>query len=182
MLPMKYIPQLIGHTFGIAYLDIHVVVGVAIYPVIDAAILDVVFQFNRESSVSLAFGKLGALHLEGWDMMGYDNLICLLQGDPGPQCGYDEVNVTYMYYGIIIAVDIRAYFKAIAIVQLCDVVELVELMVAHTGYYLLVVLRCPVPEGMFGIVVIPQVADVASQNENVPCHLQTVSSWLFYGK
>ena len=73
MLPMKYIPHLIGHTFGIAYLDIHVVVGVAIYPVIDAAILDVVFQFNRESSVSLAFGKLGALHLEGWDMMGYDN-------------------------------------------------------------------------------------------------------------
>lgn len=73
MLPMKYIPQLIGHAFGIAYLDIHVVVGVAIYPVIDAAILDVVFQFNRESSVSLAIGKLGALHLEGWDMMGYDN-------------------------------------------------------------------------------------------------------------
>ena len=74
MLPMKYIPQLIGHTFGIAYLDIHVVVGVAIYPVIDAADLDIVFQFNRESSVSLAFGKLGALHLEGWDMMGYDNI------------------------------------------------------------------------------------------------------------
>ena len=73
MLPMKYIPQLIGHTFSIAYLDIYIVVGVAIYPVIDAAILDVVFQFNRESSVSLAFGKLGALHLEGWDMMGYDN-------------------------------------------------------------------------------------------------------------
>ena len=85
-------------------------------------------------------------------------IICLLQGNPGPQSSYDEVNVAYMYYGIIIAVDIRAYFKTIAIVQLCDVVELVELMVAHTGYYLLVVLRCPVPEGMFGIVVIPQVA------------------------
>ena len=67
-------------------------------------------------------------------------IICLLQGDPGPQCGYDEVNVTDMYYGIIIAVDIGAYFKTIAIVKLCDVVELVELMVAHTGYYLLVVL------------------------------------------
>ena len=101
-------------------------------------------------------------------------IICLLQGNPGPQCGYDEVNVTYMYYGIIIAVNIRTYFKAIAIVQLCDVVELVELMVAHTGYYLLVVLRCPVPEGMFGIVVIPQVADVASQNENISCYLQGI--------
>lgn len=101
-------------------------------------------------------------------------IICLIQGDPGPQCGYDEVNVTYMYYGIIIAVDIRAYFKAIAIVQFCDVVELVELMVAHTGYYLMVILRCPVPEGMFGIVVIPQVADVTSHNENFPRHLQGI--------
>ena len=73
MLPMKYISQLIGYTFGIAYLDINVIVGVTIYPVIDVAVLDVVFQFNRESSVSLAIGKLGALHLEGWDMMGYDN-------------------------------------------------------------------------------------------------------------
>ena len=73
MLPMKYIPQLIGHTFGIANLDIHVVVGVAIYPVIDAAILDVVFQFHCESSIGLAVGKFWALHLEGWDMMGYDN-------------------------------------------------------------------------------------------------------------
>ena len=73
MLPMKYISQLIGHAFGIAYLDIYVVVGVTVYPVIDAADLDIVFQFNRESSVSLAFGKLGALHLEGWYMMGYDN-------------------------------------------------------------------------------------------------------------
>ena len=67
-------------------------------------------------------------------------IICLLQGDSGPQSSYDEINVAYMYYGIIIAVDIRTYFKAIAIFKLCDVVELVELMVAHTGYHLLVVL------------------------------------------
>ncbi len=74
MLPMKYIPQLIGHTFGITYLDNHVVVGVAIYPVIDAADLDVVLQFNRESSVILAYGKLRALYLEGSNMMGCANL------------------------------------------------------------------------------------------------------------
>ena len=54
-------------------------------------------------------------------------IICLLQGNPGPQCSDYEVYVTYMHHGIIIAVDIRAYFKTIAIVQLCDVVELVEL-------------------------------------------------------
>ena len=73
-LSTKYIPQLIGHTFGITYLDNHVVVGVAIYPVIDAADLDVVLQFKRESSVILAYGKLGALYLEGSNMMACDNL------------------------------------------------------------------------------------------------------------
>ena len=73
-LSMKYRPQLIWHTFGITYLDIHVVVGVAIYPMIDAADLDVVLQFNRENSVILAYGKLGALYLEGSNMMGCDNL------------------------------------------------------------------------------------------------------------
>ena len=72
MLPMKQISQLIGHALGIAYLDIHVVVGVTVYPEIDAAALDIVLQFNRESSVSLAVSKLGTLHLEGWNMMGYD--------------------------------------------------------------------------------------------------------------
>ena len=67
-------------------------------------------------------------------------IICLLQGNHGPKRRDDEINVAYMHYGVIIAVDIRTYFKTIAIFKLCDVVKLVELMVAHTGYYLLVVL------------------------------------------
>lgn len=71
---MKDIAQLIGHTFGVAYLDVHVVMGVTIYPEIDAANLDIIFQFHNERSVGLAVGKLRALHLEGWYMMGYDNL------------------------------------------------------------------------------------------------------------
>jgi hypothetical protein len=71
---MKDIAQLIGHTFGVAYLDIHVVMGVTINPEIDTAILDIFFKFHNEGSVGLAIGKLGTLHLEGWHMMGYDNL------------------------------------------------------------------------------------------------------------
>ena len=43
---MKDIAQLIGHTFGVAYLDIHVVMGVTINPEIDTAILDIFFK-NR---------------------------------------------------------------------------------------------------------------------------------------
>ena len=71
MLSMKDIPQLIGHTFCVAYLDIHIVMRMTIYPEINPAILDVVFQFHSESSIGLAVGKFWALHLEGWDMMGY---------------------------------------------------------------------------------------------------------------
>lgn len=71
---MKDIAQLIGHAFGVAYLDIHVVMGVTINPEIDTAILDIFFKFHNEGSVGLAIGKLGTLHLEGWHMMGYDNL------------------------------------------------------------------------------------------------------------
>ena len=74
MLTMKDIVQLIGHAFGVAYLDVHVVMGVTIYPEINVAILDIIFQFHNERSVGLAVGKLRALHLEGWHMMGYDNL------------------------------------------------------------------------------------------------------------
>ena len=67
-------------------------------------------------------------------------VVCLLQGDLCPQCRYDEVNVSYMYDSVIIAVDIRTYFKTITVVKLGDVVEFVKLMIAHTGYHLLVVL------------------------------------------
>ena len=56
---MKDIAQLIGHTFGVAYLDIHVVMGVTINPEIDTAILDIFFKFHNEGSVGLAIGKLG---------------------------------------------------------------------------------------------------------------------------
>lgn len=47
---------------------------VTIYPVIYAAILDIIFQFHCEGSVCLAISKPGTLHLEGWYMMTYNNL------------------------------------------------------------------------------------------------------------
>lgn len=74
MLSMKDIPQLIGYTLGIAYLYIRIVVRVSIYPVINAAILDIIFQFHGEGSIGLAVGKLGTLHLERRNMVGYYNL------------------------------------------------------------------------------------------------------------
>lgn len=74
MLSMKDIPQLIGYTLGIAYLYIRVVVRVSIYPVINAAIFDIIFQFHGEGSIGLAVGKLGTSHLERRNMVGYYNL------------------------------------------------------------------------------------------------------------
>lgn len=78
MFSMKDIAQLIGHTSGVTNLDIHIVVRVAIYPVVDAAVFDVVFQLYRESSIGMAVGKPWALHLERWNMMGHDNLFARL--------------------------------------------------------------------------------------------------------
>ena len=74
MLSMKDISQLIGYTLGIAYLYIRVVVRVSIYPVINAAIFDIIFQFHGEGSIGLAVGELGTLHLERRNMVGYYNL------------------------------------------------------------------------------------------------------------
>ena len=71
---MKNIAQLIGHTLSITYLDIYIVMGMTIDPEIDVAILDIIFQFHNEGSVGLTVGKLRALHLEGWNMMGDDYL------------------------------------------------------------------------------------------------------------
>ena len=61
---MKDIAQLIGHTFGVAYLNIYIVMRMTVYPVINIAILDIVSQFHHEDSVDLAIGELWALHLE----------------------------------------------------------------------------------------------------------------------
>ena len=87
---------------------------------------------------------------------------------------YEEVDVSNVNNIIIIAVNIGTYFKTIAIVKLGNVIVFVELMVAHAGYNLLIVLRSPVPEGMLGIVLVSQVANVSSQNENISCYLQGI--------
>lgn len=101
-------------------------------------------------------------------------IICFLQWNFRPQCCYEEVDVSNVNNCIIIAVNIGTYFKTIAIVKLGNVIVFVELMVAHAGYDLLIVLRSPVPEGMFGIVLVSQVANVSSQNENISCYLQGI--------
>ncbi len=48
-----------------------------IYPEVNTAILDIIFQFYGKGSVSMTVGKLGTLHLERRNMMS-DNYLCYL--------------------------------------------------------------------------------------------------------
>lgn len=53
-------------------------------------------------------------------------IICLLQWNFRPQCCYEEVDVSYVYNCIVIAVNIGTYFKTKAIVKLGNVIVFVE--------------------------------------------------------
>ena len=78
MLVGEYIAQLVGQALGVAYPGIDVGVRVSVYPIVNAAIGDVVLQFYSESPVCLAALKLGMEHTERRHMMGDDHLMgCL---------------------------------------------------------------------------------------------------------
>ena len=75
MLIREHIAQLVGQALGIAYPDIDVGVRVPVYPIVNAAVGDIVLQFYGERSVCLAALKLGVEHTERRHMMGNDNLM-----------------------------------------------------------------------------------------------------------
>ena len=78
MLVGEYIAQLVGQALGVAYPGIDVCVRVSVYPIVNAAIGDIVLQFDGERPVCPAALKLGVEHTERRHMMGDDNLMgCL---------------------------------------------------------------------------------------------------------
>ena len=78
MLVGEDIAQLVGQALGVAYPGIDVGVRVSVYPIVNAAVGDIVLQFYGERSVCLAALKLGVEHTERRYMMGDDNLMgCL---------------------------------------------------------------------------------------------------------
>ena len=78
MLVGENITQLVGQAWGVAYPGIDVGVRVSVYPIVYAAVGDIVLQFYGERSVCLAALKLGVEHTERRHMMGDDNLMgCL---------------------------------------------------------------------------------------------------------
>jgi hypothetical protein len=64
------------------------------------------------------------------------------------------------------------YFTHCTILHACQVIELIELMVAWDDKYLLIVLRSPVPERMNMIILITQVSDVSGKNEDGPIYFK----------
>ena len=78
MLVGEDIAQLIGQALGVAYPDIDVCVRVSVYPIVNAAVGDIVLQFYGERPVCLTALKLGVEHTERRHMMCDDNLMgCL---------------------------------------------------------------------------------------------------------
>ena len=75
MLVGEDIAQLVGQALGVAYPGIDVGVRVSVYPIVNAAVGDIVLQFYGERSVCLAALKLGVEHTERWHMMCDDNLM-----------------------------------------------------------------------------------------------------------
>ena len=74
----EHIAQLVGQALGVANPIIDVCVRVSVYPIVNAAVGDIVLQFYGERPVCLAALKLGVEHTERWHMMCNDNLMgCL---------------------------------------------------------------------------------------------------------
>ena len=79
MLIGEDIAQLVGKALGVAYPGIDVCVRVPVYPIVNAAVGDIVLQFYGERPVCLAALKLGVEHTERRYMMGDDNLMSSLR-------------------------------------------------------------------------------------------------------
>ena len=75
MLVGEDIAQLVGQALGVAYPGIDVCVRVSVYPIVNAAVGDIVLQFHGERPVCFAALKLGVEHTERWHMMCDDNLM-----------------------------------------------------------------------------------------------------------
>lgn len=60
----KYISQLIRQALCVTYPCINIIMRVTVYPIVDAAVCDIVLQLYCECSVCLAALKLGVKHTE----------------------------------------------------------------------------------------------------------------------
>ena len=75
MLIGEHIAQLVRQTLSVAYPGIDIGVRVSVYPIVNAAVCDIVVQFYGKRPVCLAALKLGVEHTERRHMMGNDNLM-----------------------------------------------------------------------------------------------------------
>ena len=93
--------------------------------------------------------------------------------DGGPQGREDQLRVVYHDGCVVVADDVRPDREPPAVVHGIQVEAAVELVVARQDRHLTVVIRRPVPEGMFRVV-LTQVGHIAGQYEHIARNLQGV--------
>ena len=93
MFVRENIAQLVGQALGVAYPGIAVGVRRSVYPIVYAAIGDIVLQLYGERHVCLAALKLWVEHTERWYMMGDNNLMGCLRIC---HCILDKGEATFM--------------------------------------------------------------------------------------
>ena len=93
MFVRENIAQLVGQALGVAYPGIDVGVRMSVYPIVYAAIGDIVLQLYGERHACLAALKLWVEHTERWYMMGDNNLMGCLRIC---HCILDKGEATFM--------------------------------------------------------------------------------------
>ena len=93
VLHVEGIAKLVADAAGCANGLVDVTVGVTIYPVVNAAVSDVVGQFYGERSIDPAAAELRRHQLEGGHMVGDDHLMFGLTFCHRP---FDEIEATLM--------------------------------------------------------------------------------------
>ena len=107
VLHVEGIAKLIADAAGRANGLVDVTMGVTVYPIVDAAVSDVVSQFHGESAIDPAAAKLWRHQLEGGHMVGDDHLMLGLTFCHRP---FDEIEATLM---LLVKVRERQYVLAI---------------------------------------------------------------------
>ena len=91
--------------------------------------------------------------------------------DMRPQGGNDEVHVLDRYDLVIVVVDVGLDFAHQSVLHRLQVIVFIKLVVAQRDQHLLKVFRRPVPKWVHAVHVVPQVARVASQDQDIALHV-----------
>lgn len=91
--------------------------------------------------------------------------------DMGPQGGYDEVHILDPDDFVIVVVDVGADFAHQSILHRLQVVVFIKLVVAKSDQHLFEVFGRPVPERVYAVNGVSQVARISGQDQDIAFHI-----------